>query len=89
MADERAVLLGRAVSSSACRLGVALKDRRPAAGNVADLCHLASQCLELAGVLDGNDAEGWAELVAATAERARPAQAAVQPGKVRQRISAA
>lgn len=89
MSDERAVMLGRAVSSTACRVGVALKDRRPALGDAAELCHLASQCLELAGVLDGNDAEGWADLVYATAERARPVRAGAQPGKVRQRRSAA
>lgn len=78
MADERAVLLGRAVSMSACRLGVELKDRRPSAGDAADLCRLAAQCLELAGCLDvyhGSDLLALAEQVADAPRIAQPAEA--------------
>lgn len=76
MSDERAVMLGRAVSSTACRVGVALKDRRPALGDVEGLLLLAGQCLDLAAHLDTERASEWASLSSDMADAARRPQPA-------------
>lgn len=85
MAEDRAVVLGRAVSSSACRLGVALRDRRPSETDVPELRRLAAQCLELAGGLDAEQAARWLALAEDVAHEPHTSKPAAQ----RQRRTAA
>lgn len=74
MADERVGLLRRAVASSACGMGVAMKERKPTPADVDALMRLASQCIELAGTIDPERGADWLPLAVQVSDLARVAQ---------------